>query len=952
MVSLVAKVTSRVRVIEHEYPITTRLDALSLIEIKPSGHPQPIYPEHSATNFNLDALRQSILAPIDDGQTASSVALPRMRDGLDKGRKAIRSAFELDQDGEAAQVKLSQLMDVLIVGILDFSAEHLYPLANPTLGEEISVLAVGGYGRGELAPGSDIDLLFLYPYKPTPYLEQIAEFLLYKLWDLGLKVGQAVRSIDECIRLARNDLTVQTSILEARLIWGSKRLSDQLNSRFRNELVAGREPEFIEAKLAERDTRHERMGDSRYLLEPNIKDGKGGLRDLHTLMWIGRFLFNAQNARDLIEHEVLTRSSLTVFRRSRRFLFMVRCQLHYLTGRSEDRLTFDLQPQIAEHMKFRETARTLAVERFMKRYYLVANDVGSLTRIVCAALEEQHRRRPRFQVPRFGLGRRRIGGFIVHGNRLALDDPKLFEKDPRAILEFFQLAQVRELELHPMALQSVSQNLTRIDTTLRNDKKANETFLDMLCSPKDPARTLIRLNESGVLGRFVPDFGRIIALMQHNLYHVYTVDEHTIRAVGILHQIEKKDLAESSPVATEILPKLSSRKALYVATFLHDLGKGRGGDHSEIGANIARKLCPRLGLSDEETETVEWLVRHHLFFSGYAFKRDMDDPKTINDFIEIIQSPERLKLLLVLTVADIRAVGPGVWNGWKGQLLRELYYETEASMTSSDSAGRRKDRITKSKRRFAEELTENKDILWSDVEIAQYVERHEPGYWLGMTKEAQLRHAKLVHDAEQKGKFLTLDFNIDHFRARTELNVYATSHPGVFMNICGALATCGVSIVDAHIFTTRDGMAVDMLGFQDAERRAAVDDARRLQGIRKKIEKSFKGEIWLEKELKGRRSLPQRADVFTVEPRILVNNQASSTHSVLEVNGRDRPGLLFDLAKALKELGLVITSAHISTYGERVVDVFYIKDVFGMKITQPSKLSRIRNRLNSVLEQV
>jgi [protein-PII] uridylyltransferase len=368
-----------------------------------------------------------------------------------------------------------------------------------------------------------------------------------------------------------------------------------------------------------------------------------------------------------------------------------------------------------------------------------------------------------------------------------------------------------------------------------------------------------------------------------------------------------------------------------------------------IGEEIAKRVCHRLGLADGVTETVAWLVRWHLLMSSYAFKRDAEDPKTVADFVAIVQSPERLKLLLVLTAADIRAVGPNVWNGWKGQLLRELYREAEAAMATGHLGGRRSERVGKAKEQLAQALASLADGAWSEAEIAAYMERHDPRYWLGFPAEELVRHAGMLRRADADRAPLSLDYRIDAFRARTELTLYSGDHPGLFMKVAGALALSGASIVDARIFTTHDGMALDVLGFQDAESREAIDDASRLGRISRNIGKALAGEIRLDDALKGRRSLPTRTDVFRVEPRVLIDNAASRTHSVIEVNGRDRPGLLYDLARALKELGLGINSAHISTYGERVVDVFYVKDVFGLKVTQRAKMQRAQKALLEVM---
>jgi [protein-PII] uridylyltransferase len=876
---------------------------------------------------------------------ADQAALPRrLRPWLDAGRAGIRARFEADNDAEAAVADYCRLIDALVQGLLDYALAKVFRLANPTEGERLAVVAVGGYGRAELAPYSDIDLLLLHPYKRTPHTEQMIEFLLYRLWDLGLKVGQATRSIAECVRGARGDLTTCTNLLEARFLWGDAALFEEFRSSFETEVVAGRGTTFVEAKLAERDARHQRTGDSRYLLEPNVKEGKGGLRDLQTLFWLGRFLYRIERPAELVEHGVLDGLALRKFTKARRFLWAVRCHLHYLSDRAEERLTFDLQPEIARRLGYRDHKGSSSVERFMKHYYLTAKEVGALTRIFCAALEEQHRRRPRLGLARFGFGRRRIDGMVIQGRRIAPAEPDLFERDPLAMLRLFQLAQERELDIHPQALRAVTQNLRRIGPDEREDPAANALFMAMLTSRKDPATTLRRMNEAGLLGRFLPEFGRVVAQMEHSLYHVYTVDEHTIQAIDGLHQIENGLAIDELPLSTSLMPNLLSRTELYVAMLFHDLGKGRAGDHSEIGARLVERTGPRLGLSAEQVETVAWLVRHHLLLSRTAFKRDADDPKTVSDVAEVIQSPERLRLLLIMTAADIRAVGPGVWNGWKGQLLRSLYHETDAALAGTDS-GRRRERIVAAQEALAAALAG-----WPDAAVRTFVERQDPRYWLSFETDVHRRHAELVRAAEEGGAQLTLDFQIDRFRDRTEMLLFTPDHPGLFMKVAGAIALSGASIVDARIFTTADGMALDSFGVQNADDRTAVADPKRLQRIRRNIELALEGQLWLDRALAGRRSLPPRADVFQVEPRALIDNNASRTHTVIEVNGRDRPGLLYDVAKTLKDLGMVISSAHISTYGERVVDVFYVKDVFGLKVTQPSKVRQIQRMLIASLE--
>src|SRR4051794_9718433 len=663
--------------------------------------------------------------------TERAVLLPPLKAALAGGRDEIRRRFEAGGPAARAVAEQGFLIDQLIRVIHDLAVETVYPLANPTEGEKMALVAVGGYGRGELAPYSDIDLLFLLPYKQTPHTEQVLEYLLYLLWDLGLKIGQSTRSVEECLRQAKSDLTIRTGLLEARYLWGEQALFNELKRRFDAEIVKGTAPQFVAGKLAERDARHQRVGDSRYQLEPNVKEGKGGLRDLHTLFWIAKYIYRIDDVAKLVDLGVLSAEESARFQRAQGFLWTVRCHLHYLAGRAEERLTFDMQREIGARMGYTDRHGLRGVERFMKHYFLVAKDVGDLTRIFCAVLETEQQRKPRISWLRWGthdLWRRRsLGGFTLEGQRLTIPSEDFFKTDPVGLIRLFHVAQLHDLDIHPRALREVTQSLRLIDAKLRQDPEANRLSLDILTSKKNPEIALRRMNEAGVFGKFVPDFGRVVAQMQYDMYHVYTVDEHTLFAIGILHQIETGKLKDELPVASSIMPAIASRRALYVATLLHDIAKGRGGDHSEIGEKIAMKLGPRLGLSYEETETVAWLVRWHLSMSNTAFKRDIGDPQTIQNFVDRVQSPERLKLLLVLTVADIRAVGPQVWNGWKAALLRELYYSAMDVMTGGLAAGPRDTRIAEAQAAARALLRE-----FSDEDFSVFARSGYPFYWLSL----------------------------------------------------------------------------------------------------------------------------------------------------------------------------------------------------------------------------
>ncbi|MBX3508650.1 [protein-PII] uridylyltransferase [Parvibaculum sp.] len=867
-----------------------------------------------------------------------------LKGALTAGRAKARERLEQGAHrGRACAESLCYLQDVVIRELYTFATSHVFPAPNPSEAERLAIAAVGGYGRGTLAPGSDIDLLFLLPYKQTPWGESVVEYMLYALWDLGLKVGHSTRSIADCIRLSREDFTIRTALLEARFIYGDRPLFDELQHRFDEEVVKGTANEFVEAKLAERDVRHQRAGESRYLVEPNVKEGKGGLRDLNTLFWIAKYVYRVKQTSDLVKVGVFTREEYQTFRKAENFLWAVRCELHFLTGRAEERITFDIQTEMAKRLGYQEHRGLKAVERFMKHYFLVAKDVGDLTRIFCAVLEEQEKKK-KPSIGRFMQAIRRkkvIRGFAVETNRLTVTNDKFFEKDPVNIIRLFHVAEVHGLDIHPDVLKLVTRSLGLVDASLRKNEEANRLFLEILASKKTPEATLRLMNEAGVLGRFVQDFGRIVALMQFNMYHHYTADEHLLRAIGILSEVEKGKEREEYPLAHELIGKLKSRNALYMAVFLHDIAKGRDEDHSDAGAAIARKLCPRLGMSEGETETVAWLVQNHLVMSDVAQRRDIADPRTVKDFADLVQSPERLRMLYVLTVVDIKAVGPGVWNGWKGQLLRQLYFETEAMLQGGESTLNRKGRVAEAKEALAARLSD-----WSKAALDRYLKRHGDAYWLSTDTDMQERHARFIEKA--KDEALAISAEPAPMRDVTEITLYTQDHPGLFARFAGACAVLGMNIVDAKIFTTRDGMALDMLWVQDADG-TAVREERRILRLEDMIRKVLAGEVLPPDAIESRQRRERRADAFTVAPQVFIDNEASDAFTVIEVNGLDRPGLVHALARALFHLGLTIGSAHITTYGERAVDVFYVKDVIGHKVTNANKKKAVERHLLEAL---
>lgn len=889
----------------------------------------------SAHAEQREPMRQALLAAFKQANLA--------------GRAKARELLSGDGGGILCAERISWLQDQLITVLHDFVLNEVFDAANAPPASRIAVAAVGGYGRGTLAPGSDIDLLFLLPVKKAVWAEPAIEFMLYILWDLGFKVGHATRTIEECIRLSRADMTIRTAILETRYICGSETLAAELETRFDHEIVRNTGPDFIAAKLAERDERHRKAGDTRYLVEPNVKEGKGGLRDLHTLFWIAKYFYRVKDSADLVKLGVLSRQEYKLFQKAEDFLWTVRCHMHFLTGKAEERLSFDIQREIAEALGYHDHPGLSAVERFMKHYFLVAKDVGDLTRIFCAALEDQQAKdAPGLSgiIGRFTHRSRKIAGtldFVDDGGRIALVSPDVFKRDPVNLLRFFHIADINNLEFHPAALRQVTRSLGLIKPQLRENEEANRLFLSILTSRRKPELILRRMNEAGVLGRFIPDFGKIVSMMQFNMYHHYTVDEHLLRAVDILSRVERGIEEDAHPLVAKLMPGIEEREVLYVAVLLHDIAKGRPEDHSVAGAKVARRLCPRFGLTPKQTELVAWLIDEHLTMSMVAQTRDLNDRKTIVDFAERVQSLDRLKMLLILTVCDIRAVGPGVWNGWKGQLLRTLYYETELLLSGGFSELSRKERAVHAATMLSDALTD-----WPASEREAYVRLHYQPYLLTVALEDQVRHARFIREADVAGKALSTMVRTHQFHAITEITVLSPDHPRLLTVIAGACAAAGANIVDAQIFTTSDGRALDTI-LVNREFSVDGDETRRAASIGKLIEDVLSGRKRLPEVIASRTKVKKRNKAFTVTPEVTISNTLSNKFTVIEVEGLDRPGLLSEITAVLSDLSLDIASAHITTFGEKVIDTFYITDLVGQKVTSENRQMNIAARLKAVM---
>jgi [protein-PII] uridylyltransferase len=896
-------------------------------------------------------LTAAALDAIGDEAEQRRRALEILKAALFRGRMIAKERLENGAGGIETARLLSGVSDEVISALWDFTTVHVFRARNPTEGERLSLLAVGGYGRGTLAPFSDIDLLFLRPYKQTAHVESVIEFMLYALWDLGFKVGHASRTIDECLRLSREDFTIRTAVLEARRLAGDTLLADEFKRRFTNELVRGTGAAFVGAKLRERDERHARAGASRYMVEPNVKEGKGGLRDLNTLFWIAAYLHPDARSEGVVPLlDLFDGREVRAFIRAFDFLWAVRSHLHFATGRPEERLSFDLQPEIARRMGYGDRGDAPAVERFMRRYFLIAKEVGTLTRVFAAKLEaEEMKATPkglsRIFPRRAGAKRKPLDepGFLEEGGRLNVE-PGVFERDPVDLLRMFRIADQRNLDLHPDAFTAATRSLGLINSKLRRDPAAAKVFLDVLARGRDPWRTLSLMNEAGVLGRYIPEFGRIVAQMQFNMYHSYTVDEHTLRAIAVIADIAAGRLSGDHPLAAAIMPMIDEREALFLAMLLHDTGKGSAAGQEKGGARSARAACERIGLDRAKIELVAWLVEHHLVMSDYAQKRDVSDPRTVADFARIVQTPQRLRLLLVLTVADIRAVGPGVWNGWKGQLMRELYAATEAVFRG----GRGSDGLAAARRQQAAAAAAARaQVVADDPTVADWSREMEDAYFTAFTEKELLEHAALARRAAANGG-AAAEAHVRPAANAAEVIVAAPDRPRLFADLAGAIRGAGGNILGARVFTSRRGQALDVFYVQDVTGQPfGADNPGGLPKLAETMAAVGRGE---EQRTEVRRQMDLgRAAAFAITPTVMLDNEASEAATVVEASGRDRPGLLESLAGALSEAGLSVVSAHIDSYGERAVDAFYVVDADGRKVNDPRRMNAIKSALLSAL---
>ncbi len=893
-------------------------------------------------------MHQALQAQAEFEQPASEALLLEGQDWglsarqfLDRTRERLFDWHRCGASGAAVVQAYTRAMDQLVCVLFERAVQEAQERFG-RLDQRCALVAQGGYGRAELNPYSDLDLLFLYPYKSDPFVEYVAERILYVLWDARLTVGHALRNVRECVSLANQDFKVKTALLDARQICGDAELYRDFALRFEREVLNRNAERFFRDVLAEIEARHHRYGDSVYLLEPHVKEGQGGLRELHSALWMAKVKFKTNRLAELVQKGVLSERDEEEIEGARDFLFRVRNSLHFLARQHQDQLTFEYQEEIAPLLGFRDSPALKGVEQMMRRYYLAAS---TLERFLADMTERCSP--PRRSVFSFGWNRaRRLrpGVAIVQG-LLNITDARILEEDPVNLLRIFHDAQRHGVEVSHASRRLVRHLAHLMDERQRVRPEAVATFKEILRG-RNVAQTLRAMHQAGVLGAFLPEFGALTCMALHDAYHMYTVDEHSLRAVQELEWLRAGKYQEMVPLLTHVMRDIDRHDLLLLGMLLHDIGKGRGGGHSERGAAMCSAIAARLDLNPDEAEQVRFLVAHHLNMSHLAQRRDIHDPRLILDFAARVGTLDNLKRLYLLTFADMRAVGPKIWNSWHDMLLAELYlrtaeaFEREAMIEQDyhERAARIRARVAASSKVPA---------AVRDRFLAEMPER----YFLSTTEETILHHLELF-DRYREGDLVC---EVRHFRERafSEWTVITRDQPGLFARITGVLLAQGMNILTANIHTSSSGFVLDVFRISHGDQPEVVMRAERWQRAEDNLRAVLAGQVDVEELVeRARPSLAlARRYVPKVPTQIDVDNEVSAHYTVLDVYTHDRVGLLFTITNTLFHLGLSIHIAKITTNVDQVLDVFYVTDQTGQKITEPKEIERIRSELYARLSE-
>ncbi|HLC18391.1 MAG TPA: [protein-PII] uridylyltransferase, partial [Thermodesulfobacteriota bacterium] len=808
--------------------------------------------------------------------------------------------------------------------------------------EPTALVAIGGYGRGELNIRSDIDLMLLHRNRVTPEVEDLTQGILYILWDTGLDLGFSIRTVEECLRLAKDDLKTMTSLLDLRFLHGERAIYENLEAGIRKKLFNRRRlNSFIKEKLDESAQRHEKFGGSVYTLEPNVKEGEGGLRDLHTARWI----IKAQNGEPVEPFSLglISEKDKTTLQGSLDFLLWVRNDLHFATSRKSDQLTFDHQERIARLLAFETTERALAVENFMRDYYTHAVNISHYSNLMLSRWLHRDRAKA------FGWPKKRVRidkDYFISGGMLRCRDEEKAITDPVTAMKAFEYSQSFGVEIDRAAEDMVLAFLEAHTGDLTVSKEANRVFLKIL-KGKNVHKTLAEMHRLRVLERFIPEFEGVRCRTQHDLYHIYTVDVHTLFAVRELERLRDRYKFDY-PLLSTLYEELPNQEVLVLSVLLHDIGKAFGKGHSEKGARVAPGICGRLGLSEDDSSTAEFLVRNHLILADTAQYRDLHDERLIVEFAKRVGEIERLSLLYLLTFADVRAVGPDVWNQWKGTLFQELYFKAltvlERGVFEIEEAEPRVRRIQK---RVTELLTP--EGITKDA-VGEFFKLLPQRYFLSNPPELIAGHLKTLKGFSGERPH-AMDVRQDTAREYTEVVICTHDAHGLFSMIAGVMAANGVNILGAQINTLKNGIALDILQV-NSPHEGLVKDEYKIKKIDSDLADVITGKVAVEK-LVGRRkpSILDKKARPRVPTRILVDNDVSDSYTVIDIKTQNRIGLLYDITRTLTGLGLYIHISKISTKGDEAADIFYTRDIFGQKIYYKERLREIVETLDGVLAE-
>ncbi|MGE0483979.1 MAG: [protein-PII] uridylyltransferase [Gammaproteobacteria bacterium] len=822
--------------------------------------------------------------------------------------QGAQNRLDAQQGGRAIVKYVSATVDAML--------RELWQSIAGEAADSVDLVAVGGYGRAELCPHSDWDLQFLVPAKRDAHLDGCIQRFAQVVWDAGAHLGHAVRTPDELKRFAANDHHARTSLIESRLLCGSGAHYARLQKSAAPQHWSRRQRvEFCRTKLDECATRRQANGDTAFCMEPDVKNGKGALRDVSTIFWLSMAWYGVPAARELIGQGVVDEDEFNAFTRGRDFLWRVRTGLHLLSRRENDRLRFDYQPELAEWFRYRDGGRTSAVERFLKNYFLNVRTIADLSDIFLLHFEEQINPPPRLR-RRVDLG----GGMEVRREEISISDIDAFAADPLNVIRIFVEAQMNERYLNSRALRLVRKHAHLVTAQVRQSKEANALFLEILRSPRNVTTALSQMHETGVLGRFCPDFGRITGHGQFDRYHHYTVDAHTIRAIDILRDLrvgEKKFV--DMPLAAKLMAGLDRPELLYLALLYHDIAKGRGGDHSELGEELARRFCRRLGLSDDDIDLVAWLVLHHLRLSKTAQHYDLTDPQVIAEFASFVGDRERLVYLFVLTVADVTAVGPGTWTDWKGYLFSQLFQAADACLRTGQVLPEGQDARIAARKDSALALA----APGERAAVARQLEAVSKSLALHFPPSLLLSLCRLLE--HQSGAHLETNESLGH----TRVFAWGRDRPKLFSHLTATLANANTKVLTAHAYALRDGRILDEFHVTDAND-SPVREAGQVERLQKRLEGVLEGE--------APPPIPRvtKADVLMKALPVEVRRHAAAAHDVtaIEVVAADRRGLLASLAAAIAEAGVDLRGANVATFGEKAIDVFFLTDGRGVELDE------------------